>query len=64
MDPLVKNVRIFMKREPLQICHKQSNKHVFHVCMHSHISCLYAQVSGCMSRNTHVKRLVRIGFKI
>ena len=33
--PLVKNVRIFIKLETLKKFHKQSNKHKFHVCMHS-----------------------------
>ena len=33
----VKNLSIFKKRETLQIRHKQSNKHVFRVCMHSYM---------------------------
>ena len=32
-----RNVSIFMKRETLQKRHKQSNKHVFRVCMHSYM---------------------------
>ena len=31
------NVSIFMKRETLQKRHKQSNKHVFRVCVHSYV---------------------------
>ena len=34
---LGRNVSIFMKRETLQKRHKQSNKHVFRVCMHSYM---------------------------
>jgi len=34
---LGRNVSIFMKRETLQKRHKQSNKHVFRVCMHSNM---------------------------
>ena len=30
----IKSLSIFMKRETLQKRHKQSNKHVFRVCMH------------------------------
>ena len=34
---LGRNVSIFMKRETLQKRHKQSNKYVFRVCMHSYM---------------------------
>ena len=34
---LGRNISIFMKRETLQKRHKQSNKHVFRVCMHSYM---------------------------
>ena len=33
----IKSLSIFMKRETLQKRHKQSNKHVFRVCMHSYM---------------------------
>ena len=32
-----KSISIFIKRETLQKRHKQSNKHVFRVCMHSYM---------------------------
>ena len=33
----IKSLSIFMKRETLQKRHKQSNKHVFRVCMRSYM---------------------------
>ena len=33
----IKSLSIFMKRETLQIRHKQSIKHVFRLCMHSYM---------------------------
>ena len=33
----IKRLSIFMKRETLKKRHKQSNKHVFRVCMHSYM---------------------------
>ena len=49
---LGRNVSIFMKRETLQKRHKQSNKHVFRVCMSV---CILICISLKLPDNNHVK---------